>query len=319
MKHPIVFTFALLFLFVGLCLAYIAHIDSGSTSTTPDVVAPVPETEENGVSTTEKVTSPRNATYLIQGTPVTLTDGSAMTPVAPGSATQIVTSYFGNEVTLDLDGDGREDSVFILTQETGGSGIFFYVVAARNTDHGYVGSNALFLGDRIAPQTTEVDASGRVVVNYADRAPGESFATAPSVGKSMWLQWSGETQSFGEVVQDFEGEADPARMTLGMKPWTWVGGTRDGAALAPRSAGAFVLTFNTDGSFSARTDCNTVGGKYTTGRGTLTFGEMMSTLMYCDGSQEGEFTSYLSSASAYTFTGKGELRIVVSGGELLFR
>ena len=74
---------------------------------------------------------------------------------------------------------------------------------------GLVGSQGVLLGDRIAPQTTELRADGVVVVSYADRAPGESFATPPSVGKSIWLKLDPATLQFGEVVQDFEGEADP--------------------------------------------------------------------------------------------------------------
>jgi hypothetical protein len=34
---------------------------------------------------------------------------------------------------------------------------------------------------------------------------------------------------------------------------------------------------------------------------------MMSTLMFCEGSQEGEFTAALGETVGYHFTGKGEL------------
>src|SRR3989344_1595476 len=114
----------------------------------------------------------KDAEYVIEGERVKLGDEG--------------TSYFGNEIKTDLNGDGREDVVFLLTQETGGSGTFYYVVAALDTGRGYVGSEALFLGDRIAPQTTEKGRGRIVVVNYADRTSGESFSTPPSVGKSMW-------------------------------------------------------------------------------------------------------------------------------------
>lgn len=158
----------------------------------------------------------RNATYVIDGKPVTLVDGLSETEVVPGSATKIITRYFGNEVKHDLNDDGREDVAFLLTQETGGSGTFFYIVAALNTENGYVGSHALFLGDRIAPQTTEID-EGRttagtnkqnvIVVNYATRLPNEPFTARPSVGKSIWIKLDPATMQFGEVIQDFEGES----------------------------------------------------------------------------------------------------------------
>ena len=154
----------------------------------------------------------KDATYTINGQKITLVNGSAETEVAPGSASKLVTKYFGNEVVHDINGDGRDDVVFLLTQSGGGSGTFYYVVGALNTPEGYVGTTGLLLGDRIAPQTTEVGknlgAGNVIVVNYADRNPGESFAVAPSVAKSIWLLLDAKTMQFGEVVQNFEGESN---------------------------------------------------------------------------------------------------------------
>ena len=130
---------------------------------------------------------PQNATYLIDGKPVTLVNGKAEQPAAPGSAEKIVTQYFGNAVAVDLNADGKPDSGFVLTQSTGGSGVFFYAAAAiQNPDGTYTGTNAILLGDRIAPQSTNVDPNNpaQFVVNYADRASGEPMTTKPSHGVS---------------------------------------------------------------------------------------------------------------------------------------
>lgn len=158
----------------------------------------------------------KNATYIIAGQPVTLTNGLSEIETASSSATKIITRYFGNEVKHDLNDDGLEDVAFILTQETGGSGTFFYFVAALNTSDGYIGSEAVFLGDRIAPQTTEIDEGitsvgtnrqNVIVVNYTIRLPDEPFTTQPSVGKSVWLKLDPITMQFAEVAQNFEGES----------------------------------------------------------------------------------------------------------------
>lgn len=129
------------------------------------------------------------------------------------------TRYFGNELMTDLDGDGRDDVVFLVTHEPGGSGTFFYVVAALATDVGYVGSDGYFLGDRIAPQTTEVSQNPRhknvIVVNYAERAPGEPMAAEPSVGKSAYLKIVPETMQWAIVEPDFAGEAETLPPTSG--------------------------------------------------------------------------------------------------------
>ena len=256
----------------------------------------------------------KNAEYMIAGQSVRFTNGVSEIPAAPGSASKIVTRYFGNEVRHDLNADGREDVVFLVTQDTGGTGTFYYAVAALNMPEGYIGSQGLLLGDRIAPQTTEMSREAGmenvVVINYADRKPGESFTTPPSVGKSIWLKLNPTTMQFGEVVQNFEGEANPSKMTLGMKTWSWVSVTyNDGRKITPMKPGKFTLSFSNKGTFGATTDCNSMGGSYTVNKDNISFSPMMSTQRYCEGSREAEFTSLLGEAQSYHFTSKGELVI----------
>jgi hypothetical protein len=130
--------------------------------------------------------SPQDATYVIEGQSVTLIHGVSATSTAPGSASQTTTQYFGNEATGDLNGDGIPDVGFILTQNSGGSGTFYYAAVALKTASGYRGTNAILLGDRIAPQTTEIK-DGVLIVNYADRNPGEPMTAQPSLGVSNYL------------------------------------------------------------------------------------------------------------------------------------
>jgi hypothetical protein len=95
--------------------------------------------------------------------------------------------YFGNEAKGDLNGDGTDDSAFILTKDEGGSGTFYYVgVVFKNSD-GYLKTNTIFLGDRIAPQTTEIR-DGVVIVNYADRKKDEPMTARPSIGVSGYFK-----------------------------------------------------------------------------------------------------------------------------------
>ncbi|MCX6703584.1 MAG: META domain-containing protein [Candidatus Zambryskibacteria bacterium] len=272
-----------------------------------------------------EATNPKNATYSIDGQSVTLVNGISSTPAAPGSASMVTTQYFGNEVTHDFDGDGRQDTVFILTQSTGGSGTFYYVVAALNTASGYIGSAGLLLGDRIAPQTTAMSQNKAtpdvIVVNYADRKAGEAFTVQPSVGKSVWLKLDLQTMQFGEVAQNFEGEADPGKMTLGMKTWNWVNTTYNNDTTVKPKTNKFALTFKTNGTFSATTDCNGVGGEYALNGNKITFTKMVSTMMYCEGSQEQEYSKMLSQVQNYLFTSKGELvlNLKLDSGMMVFK
>lgn len=273
-----------------------------------------------------KAVSPKDATYTIDGHSVTLVNGLSSVSVTPGSASKIVTQYFGNEVSHDFNGDGRPDVAFILTQSTGGSGTFYYAVVALNTISGYVGSDAVLLGDRIAPQTTEMSQNPStpdvVVVNYADRKSGEAFTVQPSVGKSIWLKLNTNTMQFGEVIQNFEGEADPKRMTLTMQPWNWINTIyNNDTMVVPKISKKFMLTFKSDKTFSVTSDCNNIAGEYIVSGQKITFTKMISTMMYCEGSQEQNFTKMLGEVQSYMFTSKGELILGLSydSGSMIFK
>jgi heat shock protein HslJ len=262
-----------------------------------------------------------DAEYVIDGRRIHLVDGLSEIEAAPGSATRIVTRHFGNELRKDLDRDGREDIVFLITQEPGGTGTFYYVVAALATEGGYRGSQGLLLGDRIAPQTTESGRDGIVIVNYTDRAPGEPFTAEPTIGKSIWLLFNPATMQFGEVTKDFAGEADPALMRLDMKIWAWSRTTyADGREIVPRQAERFTLTFAADGTFASMTDCNTLRGQFSVTGDTLAFGPVAATRMFCADSQESDFVAVLEGARAFRFTSRGELILELDGeGSAVFR
>lgn len=132
----------------------------------------------------------KNCAYVIDGKNITLTNGYSEEASAPGSASKIITRYFGNEVPGDFNNDGIRDAAFILTQDTGGSGTFYYVAVALGNDNKCNGTNAILLGDRIAPQTTEFQ-NGEIIVNYAKQKPNEPMTASPSVGVSKYFRIDG--------------------------------------------------------------------------------------------------------------------------------
>ncbi len=141
----------------------------------------------------------KNLTYIIDGRAVTLKDGQAEMAAAPGSASKIITDYFGDVAVGDLNNDGATDTAFLLTQNTGGSSTFYYAVAALSAPQGFIGTNGVFLGDRIAPQTTEIR-NNVLIVNYADRKPNEAMTMAPSVGRSKYLVFDGKELTETPIV-----------------------------------------------------------------------------------------------------------------------
>ena len=130
---------------------------------------------------------PLNTSYTIDGKLVVLKNGQSE-ELIPDSTSKIITKIFEANTQGDINGDGLSDTAVILTQDRGGSGTFFYIAAAIKTEQGYTGTNAVLLGDRIAPQPSQIQ-NGEIIANYADRKPGEDFSIQPSVGKSMYLEF----------------------------------------------------------------------------------------------------------------------------------
>ena len=117
------------------------------------------------------------------------------------------------------------------------------------------------------------------------------------------------------------GDISSMRSELIAKKWTWVKTTSsDGAVVTPVQSDKFTLTFAKDSSVAITTDCNGGGGKYTATGSKLSFGEIASTLMYCDGSQETQFFSMINDVQGYTISPNGELTLnLTSGGKSEFK
>ena len=61
----------------------------------------------------------------------------------------------------------------------------------------------------------------------------------------------------------------------------------------------FTLTFDKNNQMHSTTDCNGLSGTYTVNKDSLLFGPFISTLMFCDGSQESVYSQLLSKTSLY--------------------
>jgi heat shock protein HslJ len=243
-----------------------------------------------------------DGTFPVGGVKFTLKNGYS--EVADlGIAAKTTTRYFGKDATGDVNNDGRTDRAFLITQELGGTGTFFYLVALLDTPTGRVGTEALYLGDRIASQKISIDPKGIVLVTFLDRNVGESFTDPASIKKSLSLQLDPQTLRFAE-----KGPEGAPKMTLGMKKWQWISTIYAyGQEVKPAIVNKFTLTFQSDGKFSAGTDCNMVAGRYVIKAEFLTFTDLVATQMYCANSQERDFIQMLKQTQSYFFNPKGQL------------
>jgi hypothetical protein len=136
----------------------------------------------------------RNATYNIDGKPVTLVDGAAKQTI-PNSSATINTTILEGPAFADLNGDNINDAVVILRQETGGSGIFFYAEALLSKGDSSTGiaTNAITLGDRIHIQSIDINQQGIISITILDRKDNEPFTAVPTVEKTFQFKLLGNT------------------------------------------------------------------------------------------------------------------------------
>ena len=175
MKKLLLFVILILIIAIGFYLA------------TKDQNTDVPGSAENQDEKDEILaTDPLNAIYYFEGEEFQFINGVSEKEIEPGSAAKIYTEVFGEPVTGDLDFDGDDDTVLIFTHNPGGSGTFFYLGAAIKKEKGYKGLGAIFIGDRISPEGTQIE-NGLVIHNYADRGLDEPMSASPSIGMSKYL------------------------------------------------------------------------------------------------------------------------------------
>lgn len=124
------------------------------------------------------------------------------------------------------------------------------------------------------------------------------------------------TESFkGRLVTD-----TPAGMPI-LGTWSWEKTTMsNGTVVTPKKAEAFSLTFKSDGQVEGTTDCNGFSGSYSQPTtGAITFGPLASTKMYCEGSQEADFTTPFPQVRTYAISGTTLTLKLSGGGSMTFK
>jgi heat shock protein HslJ len=95
---------------------------------------------------------------------------------------------------------------------------------------------------------------------------------------------------------------------LQSKTWTWEQTLyNDDTVHTPDAIGAFTLTFADESSVQVTTDCNNMRGSYTVDEHRIEFGQMASTRMHCEGSQEQLFAGMLENVTSYFIDEEGRL------------
>jgi hypothetical protein len=123
---------------------------------------------------------PLNFSYDIEGEKIKLVNGNSVSDIVPGSIEKLETTTFDKPAIGDLNKDNKNDSAILLTQDSGGTGLFYYLVAIIN-DVGVVkNTNSIFIGDRIEPVSLSIK-DGKVELNYIDRNQDDPMTADPTV------------------------------------------------------------------------------------------------------------------------------------------
>lgn len=117
--------------------------------------------------------NPDNATFRFFDKTITLSEGK-------NNEEDISTQVLEQRASGDLNADGKSDTVVLLAQSGGGSGVFIYIAAYVSGPVSYKGTNVIFIGDRVYPQSVSIS-NGVVTLKYLDRKPDEPFAAEPTV------------------------------------------------------------------------------------------------------------------------------------------
>ncbi|MDQ5883239.1 MAG: hypothetical protein QG654_151 [Patescibacteria group bacterium] len=96
----------------------------------------------------------------------------------------------------------------------------------------------------------------------------------------------------------------------------------DDKVVIPKKVNAFTLTFDKNGQVSGTTDCNNFSGSYEVkADGSITFGPFMSTLMFCESSEEDIFLKYITESNKIFFDDSGNLVLLLpyDSGSVIFK
>lgn len=221
-------------------------------------------------------TSAADATYSgIYDNPVTLQDGTHEgEPFVDGGAARPRLSLTpGFTLSGDLDGDGNDETLVFLEENSGGTGRFVYVAVLSNTAQGLVNTATAMVGDRVQIRGATIE-DDRLSLHIVQAGP-EDAACCPSQKANRHWRYvdSGLVEEEAEItgtlsVADLEG---PEWALLGF-------GAEESLPL--ESPITLLVYGDKVGGFGG---CNRYMGsvKEGQGAGSIEFGPLAGTMMAC--------------------------------------
>ncbi|WP_144436705.1 hypothetical protein [Lysobacter antibioticus] len=131
-------------------------------------------------------TDPADATYSIDGETVVLNRGVGQLSQAAGKALGADRiRVVSGPLYKDLDNDGDEDAIVLMSLEAAGRPSRYYLGAAQQTHGRFSGSNSLFLGGDIG-QPTILFSNGLVSASYYWSGASAGSLRGPRTVQARW-------------------------------------------------------------------------------------------------------------------------------------
>ena len=136
-----------------------------------------------------EITRLENATYAgIEDEPVTLLGGRwEGTPFVEGGASRprvglLEDMYFRG----DLDGDGKEEAVAILWQNSGGTGSNIYIAVMKPDNSGFNNISTTLVGDRVKLRGGKID-SGKIILDVLQTGENDPMCCPTQLATRSWV------------------------------------------------------------------------------------------------------------------------------------
>jgi len=185
---------------------------------------------------------------------VTLAQGIYRAPAAPGSAAELVVRLTDRQTFGQL--EGKDAGAVVLVTQTGGTGTFYDLALLNQEPNGWVNSDVVLLGDRVAIHELAIR-DNQVVVDMTTQSPQDPMCCPKLRVQRRFAVHDGQLVAAGESV------VAPSPVGLVGPVWQWVQTlyNNDTKTIPPRSEN-YTVQFGADGTVKVRADCNRKGGTY---------------------------------------------------------
>jgi heat shock protein HslJ len=250
----------------------------------------------------------KNALYRgIYTDPVQLTDGQYEgEPFVEGGASRPTVYITDASAFADLNGDGLDDAVVVLIENSGGSGNFRYLAVVLNQDGDPENVATGLLGDRAQVQSITVDGPD-ITIEAVAHGPDDPMC-CPTQKIIITYRFDGEQLvKVSEETATAEAPATTPATIEGTR-WTLLSYLNSEGETVHILPGTAITAEFTPDQIAGSAGCNNYFGSYQVEGAGITFGPLGSTQMWCaepDGTmaQEGDYLAALEAATAFQVAG----------------